>query len=180
MLIRREIAGDEGEIRRVTAAAFARLGSDRDPPGPRRDPPVEVVLVDELRAGSAWLPALSLVATDAAGTVVGHVLATRALVGSAAVLGLGPISVQPEQQGCGIGSALMHAVLGAADALDEPLVGLVGSVAYYSRFGFRPATEFGITAPDPSWGVHFQVRTLTAYRPSLRGSFRFADAFAAA
>ncbi|WP_442791484.1 hypothetical protein [Micromonospora sp. NBC_01813] len=32
----------------------------------------------------------------------------------------------------------MHAVLGAAEALDEPLVVLLGDPAYYQRFGLRP------------------------------------------
>jgi putative acetyltransferase len=37
----------------------------------------------------------------------------------------------------------MHAVLGAADALDEPLVVLLGHPDYYPRFGFRPAAVDG-------------------------------------
>ena len=43
----------------------------------------------------------------------------------------GPLSVRPDRQRRGVGSALMHAVLGAADALGEPLVALLGSTAYY-------------------------------------------------
>lgn len=48
-------------------------------------------------------------------------------------------------QGRGIGSALMHAVLGAADALNEPFVALLGHADYYARFGFRPAQAYAIT-----------------------------------
>jgi putative acetyltransferase len=50
----------------------------------------------------------------------------------------------------------MHAVLGAADALDEPLVGLLGDPAYYRRFGFVSAESVGVAAPDSSWGDSFQ------------------------
>ena len=56
MLIRREAAGDAGPIRTVTAAAFGQPGA--------AGLPAEAVLVDELRASDAWLPALSLVAVD--------------------------------------------------------------------------------------------------------------------
>lgn len=134
MLIRREVHSDIAAIRAVVAAAFAR-------PGRSGRFPVEAPLVDDLRACPAWLPALSLVAADPGGTVVGHVLATRAHVGSLPVLGLGPLSVHPGHQRRGVGSALMHAVLGAADALDEPLVALLGDPAYYHRFGFGPSTD---------------------------------------
>ena len=71
----------------------------------------------------------------------------------------------------------MHAVLGAADALGEPLVALLGDPAYYRRFGFRPASTVGVEAPDPAWGEKFQVRTLTAYEPGLTGTFEYAEPF---
>ncbi len=170
MLIRRELAPDAAAIRAVTAAAFAR----RDKAGPV----AEATLVDELRASKAWLPALSLVAADAGGDVLGHVLCTRGHVGQAPVLALGPLSVRPDSQRRGVGSALMHAVLGAADALGEPLVALLGSPAYYGRFGFRLSSEYQITAPKARWQPHFQVRVLTAYQPGLRGTFAYPEPFA--
>jgi putative acetyltransferase len=71
----------------------------------------------------------------------------------------------------------MHAVLGAADALGEPLVALLGSTAYYPRFGFRLAGEYGITPKEPRWVPHFQVRTLTGYEPGLRGPFAYPEPF---
>jgi putative acetyltransferase len=109
--------------------------------------------------------------------VNGHVVCTRGYVGSAPALGLGPLGVRPDLQKSGVGQALMHAVIGAADALDEPAILLLGHQDYYPRFGFRPATELGIIPPDPAWGAHFQVRTLAAYTPSLRGEFRYAAPF---
>lgn len=172
MIVRRELTGDAAAIRAVTAAAFARPGEDV---------PVEAPLVDWLRASPAWIPELSLVAIDPRGgqhgQVVGHVLCTRGTVGTAPVLALGPLSVRPDRQRGGVGTALVHAVLGAADALGEPLVALLGSTAYYPRFGFRLASEFGITPRRPGWEEHFQVRTLTAYDPALRGEFAYPEPF---
>lgn len=138
---------------------------------------MEAPLVDWLRASPAWIPGLSLVALGPDGDVVGHVVCTRGSVGPAPVLALGPLSVRPDRQRRGVGQALMHAVLGAGDALGEPLVALLGSTAYYPRFGFRPASEYGITPKHPEWAEHFQVRTLTGYDPAVRGEFAYPEPF---
>lgn len=169
MLIRRERAADVPSVRAVHAAAFA---------GPERPErvPAEVGLVDELRAGDAWIPELSLVALRD-DEIIGHAVCTRAHVGDVPALALGPIGVPPGRQGSGTGSALMHAVLGAADALAEPLVGLLGHLDYYPRFGFAPAAQHGITPPVPEWAPYFQVRPLTSYDASIRGEFAYAEPF---
>lgn len=170
MLIRPEQPSDAEAIRAVHVAAF-------EPPEPGE--PSAWDLVDDLRACDAWLPALSLVAADVAtpDTVVGHVVCSRASLDGHPVLGLGPLGVLPARQRSGVGSALMHAVLAAADALDEPLVVLLGHHDYYPRFGFRRAADLGITPPDPQWREHFQARPLTAYHPALRGPFAYPPPF---
>ncbi|MEW9529733.1 GNAT family N-acetyltransferase [Microbispora sp. NPDC049125] len=180
MLIRRETAADIAAIRRVIAAAFTvarERGSVPGGPVPEGTLPVEAVLVDELRADEGWLPALSLVALAPGGDVVGHVVCSRARVGAAPALGLGPLSVLPGHQGRGAGSALMHAVLGAAEALGEPLVALLGAPGYYSRFGFEPAGRHGVIPPVAEWGPYFQVRVLGHTARPPRGEFTYAEPF---
>jgi putative acetyltransferase len=194
VLIRREGENDAGVIRAITAAAFARRGAagsvaagsvaagsvaagSSTAGSVARSVAAEAGLVDELRGSEAWIPALSLVATGPDGEVTGHVLCTRAHVGGVPVLALGPLSVRPDRQRAGVGSALMHAVLGAGDALGEPLVALLGDPGYYSRFGFRLGSDYQITPPVPAWQPHFQVRLLSACRPSVRGAFRYAEPF---
>ncbi|QDB79094.1 N-acetyltransferase [Georgenia wutianyii] len=177
MLIRRELPADVAVVSALTSAAFRSAPHSAPPVEPGGDPG-EVALLARLRADPAWIPELSMVAVED-GDVVGHVLATRARVGAEPVLALGPVSVLPDRQRAGVGTALMHAVLGAADALGEPLVGLLGDPAFYGRFGFVPADTVGVGAPDPSWGAAFQVRTLTAYA-GLTGTFAFAKPFTGA
>jgi putative acetyltransferase len=162
LTVRREGPGDMGPIRDVHRTAFG--GGE----------PVEAGLVDALRADAAWLPHLSLVAARN-GETVGHVVATRARVGDVPALGVGPLGVLPTAQGRGVGRALMYALLGAAQARDETIVGLLGEPAYYGRFGFVTATDVGITPPDPGWGRYFQV-LVTGGRPST-GTFRYAPPF---
>lgn len=83
----------------------------------------------------------------------------------------------PDLQSDGVGSALMHAMIGAADAIGEPLIALLGDPAYYCRFGFVASTDVGITPPEPAWGHYFQVRRLTNWSEPMTGVFRYAAPF---
>lgn len=167
MILRRALPGDRPAIFAVHVAAFAR-GDGGDV--------AEADLVDELYDDGSVLPELSIVAM-AGNEVVGHVVCSRASVERQPALGLGPLGVLPDYQQNGVGQALMHGVLAAADALNEHGVVLLGDPVYYRRFGFVLAATVGLLPPDPAWAEHFQVRLLGAWDGSLRGPFRYAPAF---
>jgi putative acetyltransferase len=124
----------------------------------------EAELVDAIRSGPDFLPELSLVAATEDGSVLGHVLVSRVTLEQMNqsqridVLALAPMAVLPPHQGGGIGTALMHAALEAADARDEPVTIVVGSRAFYGRFGFVPAADLGINGPYDRVGDAFQAR----------------------
>ena len=175
MIVRREHPTDHDAVRELHRAAFAA-----DPvTGVIRaaDAVPEARLADELREDAGFLPHLSLVAIED-DVLVGHVIATSGWLEplNAPVLGLGPLGVLPDAQGRGTGTVLVHALLAVAEACDESVVALLGSPQYYRRFGFEPATDLGIAAPDPSWGEYFQARRLTGCR--VAGTFRYAAPFA--
>jgi putative acetyltransferase len=167
--VRPQRSDDYEAVRHIYTEAFRRPESPDSLPW-------EAPLFEALWEGGDVLPELSFTA-EAQGEPVGHVTASRATVATHWVVAVGPIGVLPEHQGNGIGSALMDALLTAADAAGAPLVVLLGSPAYYSRFGFRRAAQLGVTAPEAEWGDAFQARPLTAYTPSVAGPFRYAPAF---
>lgn len=173
MLIRLEQPADADAIHDVTAAAFRGLDYAAPQVGGE---PGEAALVGWLREDAGWIPELSFVA-EHDGVVVGHVVATRGYVGEAPALGLGPLSVHPDHQRTGVGSALVHELLAVADRRGETLVALLGDPDYYERFGFRESTWFGVTPPNEAWGKHFQALTLTAHDPAMAGAFRYAAPF---
>lgn len=166
MLIRRETSTDQAACRDIQVEAFRQ--SD--------DEPIEAALLDALRASDGWIPELSWVA-EIEGTVLGHAICTRGHIGDIPCVGLGPIGVMPGRQHDGIGSAMMHALIGACDALGEPLIALLGDPGYYSRFGFVASSELGIEPPEEAWGSYFQARTLSAWSSSITGQFRYAAPF---
>lgn len=174
VIVREQQADDYEAIRHVYAEAFRRPGF-RPPQNPSSVPP-EVGLFEALWEAGDAIPEFSFTAL-ADGGVVGHVTASQATVATDPVVAVGPIGVLPDHQGTGIGSALMDALLTAADVARVPLIALLGSPQYYSRFGFRPAKELGLISPEPEWGDAFQARALTAYTESVAGRFQYASAF---
>jgi putative acetyltransferase len=174
VMVREQRVDDYEAIRYVYAEAFRRPRF-RPPQNPGSVPP-EVGLFEALWEAGDVISELSFTALSDGG-VVGHVTASDATVANDPVVAVGPIGVLPDHQGAGIGSALMEALLGAADAANVPLAVLLGSPQYYSRFGFRPAKELGVIPPEAEWGEGFQARPLTAYTASVAGQFEYASAF---
>lgn len=128
--------------------------------------PAEAELVDTIRAGAHFIPELSLVAVTGDGSVLGHVLVSRVELQPDAddtaaripILALAPVAVLPPHQGRGIGSALVREAMGRADMLEEPFTVVLGSPAFYARFGFEPALGRGVTGPYDAAGDAFGLR----------------------
>jgi putative acetyltransferase len=131
VLIRSETSADVGAIAEVTVAAFRTLAISNH---------TEQFVIAALRAANALT--LSLVA-EADGRVVGHIAFSPVRIsdGSPNWYGLGPVSVLPEYQRRGIGSALMHDGLSRLKDLGARGCCLVGHPEYYKRFGFRNVPE---------------------------------------
>jgi putative acetyltransferase len=105
----------------------------------------EARLVDRLRDQAD--PFLSLVARFG-DVVVGHILFTPVRLaerGKAGLLGLAPMAVLPAFQGQGVGTRLVEEGLAAARDLGARGVVVLGHTDYYPRFGFRPASDFGLS-----------------------------------
>jgi putative acetyltransferase len=169
LVVRRERPTDHGGVAEVHADAFAAPDQE--------GPPGEVALVDALRQSNAYVFGLSLVA-EVDGEMVGHVLCTRATVdGRYPALAMAPLGVRRDHRDQGVGTALVNAVLGAADALGHTMVGVLGSLEYYRRFGFQPSGVYGVEAPATWWGDNFQVRALTTASDQMTGRFEYAAPF---
>jgi putative acetyltransferase len=166
--IRPERDDDHEAIAAMVAAAF---GSQ-----------AEADLVDAIRASPEYLPSLSLV-VEVDGEVVGHVMVSLAEVRDGdqrhPIYNLSPLAVEPSRHGQGIGSALVRAVIRAAEEMGAPFVVLEGSPQYYGRFGFEPSTDYGITIDLPSWAPPeaAQIVLLRDYDTSIRGRVAYPAAF---
>lgn len=110
--------------------------------------PYEHWMVHELRHRDGILE-LSLVAQLKDGTIVGHIICSKAIVKienrKLSVLNFGPLSVQPEYQRQGIGKALIQAMIEKAKKLDYGAILFFGRPEYYPQFGFKEAVIYGIS-----------------------------------
>lgn len=177
--VRAERPEDFAAVRALVARAFA--GAEFSAPSVEADgAPGEATLVGWLRESASFDPRFALVAVED-GVVVGHVMATWGDLGGVPVLGLGPLSVEPERQGAGVGAQLMRAVLAAARDAGERVVVLLGDPDYYTRFGFVPASRLGIVG-DAEWGDYFQACSLAEGAgvdtyDGPRGEYTYAEPF---
>lgn len=137
LTIRDVEAQDEAAVRDVVAAAFP---SD-----------MEARLVEKLRHCGALV--LEQVAVNAEGKMLGHIAYSRvtpAAIGPGQglqVACLAPVSVWPEEQRQGIGSALISASLERLKEIGEDLVLVLGPPSYYPRFGFDPVLARKVQGP---------------------------------
>jgi predicted N-acetyltransferase YhbS len=98
------------------------------------------------RDGIEPLADLAFVAEDEDRRLVGAIRYWPIRLGSRPTLLLGPLAIDPDRQGRGVGRALVFHSLDIAAAAGHRLVFLVGDPAYYARFGFAVAPA-GIVMP---------------------------------
>jgi len=135
VIIRRERPADKRGIHAVNASAFEQA--------------LEADLVDALRRDGRVL--CSLVA-EREGQVVGHILFTPVTIDGDSPIraaGLAPMAVDPGHQRGGIGTALVEAGLAECRRLGIEMVVVLGHPEFYPRFGFQPASRFGLRSEFP-------------------------------
>lgn len=101
-----------------------------------------------LREGVDAVAELSFVAIED-GQLRGSVRFWPVFVGTERILLLGPLAVQSDQRGRGIGIQLMSAGIEAARAASYSAIILVGDEPYYARVGFARVPPGRIQFPGP-------------------------------
>ena len=141
MKIRDELPGDHAAIRQITEAAFAQAEHSSGTEG---------TIVDALRHAHALT--ISLVAEDG-GALLGHVAFSSVEIDGQQChwFGLGPVSVRPDRQRQGIGTALIAEGLARLRALDARGCVVLGDPAYYGRFGFAPDAGLKLVGMPPDY-----------------------------
>ena len=142
--IRKEQPQDIPLIHQVNKRAFGQI--------------LEADLVDRLRRNCNDLLSLVAVVED---EIVGHILFSSVTVEgeetTAEGMALAPMAVLPEYQRQGIGSKLVRAGIARLKSSDCVFVIVLGHADYYPRFGFEPASRYGVRSewevPDDAFMI---------------------------
>ena len=165
MLIREERTSDRLAIAGVTARAFAGL-EHGDQTEPR--------IIERLRAAGAL--SISLVAIEKH-AVIGHAAFSPVAIDGLhdGWFGLGPVSVEPDHQSRGVGSALIRRGIeqlrfrGAAGCV------VLGDPSYYRRFGFERDPGLRYEGAPPEYFMRLSLAAAAApagivdYAPAFTG-----------
>ncbi|MGL5031163.1 MAG: GNAT family N-acetyltransferase [Aeromonas sp.] len=144
-MLRTERPGDMLPVYEVVSAAFGRTD--------------EAELVNHLReCGAAVVTMLE----EEEFEFMGHLMLSPITINGVAGpwLSLAPVAVHPDWQGQGIGSDLIKEGLDTALEMDWKGVVVFGDPAYFHRFGFRPASEFGLHCIYEVPAEHFMAMEL--------------------
>ena len=165
VLIRRQQPADALRIREVNTQAFGQ--------------PDEANLVDKLRERCQEHVELVAVRGD---EIVGHILFSpaavecegRTVTGAA----LGPMAVLPGHQRQGIGAKLVRSGVSILRQKNCPFLVVIGHPEFYPRFGFRPASQFGVQCDWDVPDAAFMMMVLTEEEMrGVRGKVRFRPEF---
>lgn len=157
IILRKETEKDYRAVEELTRAAFWNLYE----PGCH-----EHFILHNLRKSVDFIPELDFLA-EKEGQITGQIIYTRGVIQSASglekvVICFGPVSVRPDFQKQGIGSALINHSLSIARLMRFPAVCIYGDPRYYHRFGFRCAEKWDIQTADGKYAVALMVLELQA------------------
>lgn len=124
----------------------------------------EHYLLHKIRKSTAFVPELDFVAVKG-GKIVGNIIYTKSKLitddGQTIVtLCLGPISVLPDYQKKGIGTAMIEHTKKIAYQMGYRAIFLFGDPSYYSKLGFVPAENFQIRTSENIFAAAHQVLVL--------------------
>ena len=136
----------------------------------------EHFLVEKLRKSNAFIPELSLVA-KVDGITTGYILLTKIKIGGSIELALAPLAVLPEYQRHGIGAMLIKESHRIANDLCYHYCVVLGSEKYYPKFGYKPASVYGILPPFEADDKNFMAIKLNSAKSEIKGTVAYPKEF---
>lgn len=170
--IRTETREDWYQVELMTQHAFwnkHHLGCD------------EHYLVHKFRQSEDYLPELSRIAVKD-GAVIGCIMYSKARIVDGAdtheIITFGPLCIEPEWQGCGVGELLLKETMSLAAKQGYPGIVIFGEPEYYPRIGFQTCDNFNITTPDgKNYNAFMGIELKEAGFKNIKGKFYESEVF---
>lgn len=170
--IRKETEADWYQVELMAQHAFwnkHHLGCD------------EHYLVHKLRQDKAYLPELSRIAVKD-GQIIGCIMYSKARVVDGAetheIIAFGPLCVEPEWQGCGVGELLLRETMDIAASKGYKGIVIFGEPDYYPRLGFKTCDHFNITTADgKNFDAFMGIELVEDGMKGIKGKFYESEVF---
>lgn len=170
--IRKETEADWYQVELMAQHAFwnkHHLGCD------------EHYLVHKLRQDKAYLPELSRIAVKD-GQIIGCIMYSKARVVDGAetheIIAFGPLCVEPEWQGCGVGELLLTETMDIAASKGYKGIVIFGEPDYYPRLGFKTCDHFNITTADgKNFDAFMGIELVEDGMKGIKGKFYESEVF---
>lgn len=170
--IRMETEEDWYDVELMTQHAFwnkHRLGCD------------EHYLVHKLRQDKDYLPELSRIAVKD-GAVIGCIMYAKSRVvdntDTHEIITFGPLCVEPQWQGCGVGEFLLKETMSLAANKGYQGIVIFGEPDYYPRIGFKTCDNFDITTADgKNFDAFMGIELIEDGMKNIKGKFYESEVF---
>lgn len=141
----------------------------------------EHYLVHKLRGSKDYLPEISRVAVKDR-KIIGCIMYSKSRIVDGEkereVVTFGPLCVDLEWQGCGVGEILVEETRKLAAAAGYPGIIILGEPDYYPRLGFKTCDKFGIcTADGQNFDAFMGLELIPEEFRQIKGKFYEADVF---
>lgn len=166
--LRRETPQDYRAVEELTREAFWNV---------YRPGCTEHFVLHQFRDRAAFIPELDLV-MEVDGRLAGHVMYVHSAIRTdegreVSIMTFGPISIAPQFQRRGLGSALVKESLDRARALGAGAVAITGNPDFYGKCGFVPGKRLGVRyAEDPEADYFLICELQPGFLDGITGTFR--------
>jgi predicted N-acetyltransferase YhbS len=141
----------------------------------------EHYLVHKLRNHDDYIPELSRIAVKD-GKVIGCIMYSKSIIvddtNQHEILTFGPLCVEPEWQGCGVGEMLLSETMNLARNKGYKGIVIFGEPDYYPRLGFKTCDNFNITTADgKNFDAFMGIELAENSMKNVNGKFYESDVF---
>lgn len=141
----------------------------------------EHYLVHQLRQDKDYLPELSRIAVKD-GAVIGCIMYSKAWIADGEniyeIITFGPLCIEPEWQGCGVGELLLKETMSLAATKGYKGIVIFGEPDYYPRIGFKTCDNFGITTADgKNFDAFMGIELVEGGMKDMKGRFYESEVF---
>lgn len=167
-IIRRETSADYRTVETLTREAFWNI---------YRPGCTEHYVLHCFRDNKDFIPELDFV-MEKNGKIIGHIMYAHSAIETTngktvPIMTFGPISIAPDYEGQGYGTALLQYSMNKAKEMGCGALAMTGNIGFYGKSGFEVAKTRGVFYKDDPDADYFLIKELIPhFLDNIRGTYK--------